>query len=84
MGDTLIIGGDWNDDTAAVQWERFWNDLGLYEPEKKGGGGPKATYNRGLLQVDNIYILPLLQQFQFEVLPITKGVCGADHKALLF
>ena len=60
MGDTLIISGNWNNDTAAAQWKWFWNDLGLYEPAKKGGGGPEATYNRGTLQVDNIYISPLL------------------------
>jgi len=84
LGDTLIIGGDWNDDTAAAQWKCFWTDLGLYEPAKKGGGGPEATYNRGTLQVDNIYVSPLLWQLEFEVLPITEGVCGADHKALIF
>jgi len=36
LGDTLIIGGDWNDDTAAVQWNHFWMEIGLYEPEKRG------------------------------------------------
>jgi len=60
MGDTPIISSNWNNDTAAAQWKRFWNDLGLYEPVKKGGGGPEATYNRGILQVDNIYVSPLL------------------------
>jgi len=46
--------------------------------------GPENTYNRGSLQVDNIYVLPLLRQFEFEVLLTTEGVCGADHKALIF
>jgi len=59
-------------------------ELGLYEPVKKGGMGPENTYNRGSLQVDNIYVSPLLRQFEFEVIPTTEGVCGADHKALIF
>jgi len=59
-------------------------ELGLYKPIQKGGKGPENTYNRGSLQVDNIYISPLLRQFEFEVLPITDGVCGADYKALIF
>jgi len=84
LGDTLIIGGDWNDDTAAAQWTRFWTEIGLYEPAKKGGRGPESTYNRGSLQVDNIYVLPLLREFEFEIIPITEGVCGADHKAVIF
>jgi len=46
--------------------------------------GPENTYNRGSLQVDNIYVSLLLRQFEFEVLLITEGVCGADHKALIF
>ncbi len=35
LGDTLIIGGDWNEDTADVQWTCFWTEIGLYEPAKK-------------------------------------------------
>jgi len=38
MGDTLIIGGDWNDDMAATQWTCFGTELGLYELAKKGDG----------------------------------------------
>jgi len=34
--------------------------------------------------VDNIYVSPLLQQFEFKIIPITEGVCRADHKALIF
>jgi len=34
--------------------------------------------------VDNIYVLPLPRQFEFEVLLVTDRICGADHKALIF
>jgi len=61
LGDTLIIRGDWNDNMATTQWTHLWTEeLGLYKPTKKGGMGPENMYNRGILQVDNIYVLPLL------------------------
>jgi len=42
LGDTLIIGGDWNDNMEATQWTHFWMELGLYKPVKKGGWDQKT------------------------------------------
>jgi len=78
--DTLIIGGDWNADTTHSTWKKFWSNLGLYEPRKGGHGRPEATYNR---QVDTLYVSPQLGSLEFEVIPISEGICGMDHKALL-
>jgi len=33
-GDELIIGGDWNTNTALAQWLQLWSSLALYEPKK--------------------------------------------------
>jgi len=82
-GDTLIIGGDWNADTTHSSWTKFWSDLGLYKPQKGGNGAPEATYNQGTLQVDTLYVSPHLRFFEFEIIPISDSICGADHKALL-
>jgi len=34
--------------------------------------------------VDNIYVSPLLRQFEYKIIPITEGVYGANHKAVIF
>ncbi len=83
LGDLLIIGGDWNADTNDPTWKRFWWEIGLYAPIKKGNQEVEATYNRGSLQVDNIYVSPTLRHLEYTMVPINKGVSGADHKALL-
>jgi len=33
--------------------------------------------------VDTLYVSPQLRSLEFDVIPISEGICGADHKALL-
>jgi len=80
---SLTHRGDWNADTNDLTWINFWWALGLYAPIKKGIQGGEATYNRGSLQVDNIYVSSTLQHLEYTMVPIDEGVSGADHKALL-
>ena len=73
MGDTLIIGGNWNDDTAAVQWERFWNDLGLYEPEKRGEEDLKPLITEVLYKWTTYTYHHCYNNFNSKYSPLPKG-----------
>ena len=42
-GDLLIVGGDWNDDTTTLDWQRYWTELGLTAVEALSGNVPQAT-----------------------------------------
>jgi len=70
-------------DTAVPNWIQFWSNLGLDKPIKKGSQIREASYNWGSNQIDAIYVLLLLKEFDFELWDIDDGICGTDHRAMI-
>jgi len=81
-GDVLIIGGDWNEDMTTLQWKQFWIHLGLSTMDSFTGNNPYPTYFRGVKQLDNVYVSPILTTVSGGFISASAGVLGADHAAL--
>lgn len=80
--DTLVIMGDWNDDTSSTEWRKFWREHNLWCPLQTSDRESTPTFSRGTAQLDNLYVSPSLRHSAVGIIPIDQTFEGADHAAI--
>jgi len=76
--------GDWNEVTSRPKWKHFLSELGLFEPTKTGPARPEPSYNCGLIQVNNMYVLLSCTISIINCIQLRKVYAGqTSHKFLV-